>query len=412
MTARKISIIRRPHVAMRHFLASEAGGGALLILVSILAIAIVNLSSATAQAYHHLLHLPLGYTLSAKLGEMTPHLWINDGLMVLFFFVVGLEIKREWLDGRLSSWHRRRLPIIAAAAGMAIPALIYLVTVGGTPGLHGGWAIPAATDIAFAIGVLALLGSRAPLSLKLLLTTIAIVDDIGAVAIIAVAYTAGINLAALLAAAAVFGGMILLNRLRVQALSPYLLLTVVLWYCVLLSGVHATIAGVLAATTIPLRAPTAGLDDEDGPLFRLEHALHPWSAYAIVPLFGFANAGLHLEGDLIRQLMAPLPLAIALGLFVGKQLGIFGSIFASVRLGLATLPVGATWLQVYGLSLLCGIGFTMSLFIGGLAFPGAPELAEQAKAGILAGSVLSALAGFLVLRLCPLHPDHQDADAA
>ncbi len=408
MTASKI---QPPPSALRAFLAGEAGSGALLILASALAIATVNLWPRAADAYHHLLHWPLGHTLSAKLGEMTPHLWINDGLMAVFFFVVGLEIKREWLDGRLSSWSGRRLPIIAAAAGMLAPAIVYLLISRDHPQLRPGWAIPAATDIAFAIGVLALLGKRAPLSLKLLLTTIAIVDDMGAVAIIAVAYTASIGGAALLAAALLYGAMMLLNRMKVKALPPYLLLSLALWYAVLLSGVHATIAGVLAATAIPIRATPGAPDAVDSPLHRLEHLLHPWSAYVIVPIFGFANAGVTLEGDLLRQLAAPLPLAVALGLFLGKQFGILGATWASVRFGFASLPRGATWLQIYGLALLCGIGFTMSLFIGGLAFPGASTLAEEAKAGILTGSILSAVMGFLVLRFAPLHPRHDMIEA-
>ncbi|MBN8819268.1 MAG: Na+/H+ antiporter NhaA [Sphingomonas sp.] len=398
--------------ALWTFLAGQAGSGALLILAAALAIACVNLWPVSAHAYHDLLHWPLGYSLSAKLGEMTPHLWINDGLMAVFFFVVGLEIKREWLDGRLSTWERRRLPFIAAAAGMIAPAIVYLVIARGQPGLSAGWAIPAATDIAFAIGVLALLGKRAPLSLKLLLTTIAIVDDMGAVAIIAIAYTASIGGAALLAAGLVYGAMLSLGRLGVKVLWPYLLLALLLWYCVLLSGVHATIAGVLAATAIPIRSTPGTPDATDSPLHRLEHLLHPWSAYLIVPIFGFANAGVAIQADLLGQLAAPLPAAIALGLFLGKQIGIFGAVWISVRLGIATLPRGATWPQVYGLALLCGIGFTMSLFISGLAFPGAPALAEDAKAGILAGSILSAVIGFLVLRFTPLHPNHDAIEAA
>ena len=399
----------QPLPALLAFLAGEAGGGALLIAASALAILIVNSSSAGADLYHHALHLPLGHVLSARLGEMTPHLWINDGLMAVFFLVVGLEIKREWLEGRLSGWAQRRLPIAAAAAGMIVPALVYLAVSHRQPALASGWAIPAATDIAFALGVLALLGKRAPLSLKLLLTTIAIVDDMGAVAIIALAYTASIDGAALIAAAIVLGIMMLLGRLGVTALWPYLLLAALLWYCVLLSGVHATVAGVLAAMAIPIRGKPGMPDGRNSPLERLEHALHPWSAYVIVPLFGFANAGVALQGDLLRQLAAPLPLAIALGLFLGKQIGIFGGIAASVKLGFADMPRGATWAQICGLAQLCGIGFTMSLFIGGLAFPGAPQLAEEAKAGILAGSLISALAGSMMLRLTPAPADEAAA---
>jgi len=396
-----------PRSALRAFLAGEAGSGALLIIAAVLAISAVNISPQMAELYHHLLHRPLGPVLSARIGPMTLHLWINDGLMALFFFVIGLEIKREWLDGRLSTWEQRRLPIIAALAGMIVPAAIYLLVSQDHAALRSGWAIPAATDIAFAIGVLALLGRRAPLSLKLLLTTIAIVDDMGAVAIIAIAYTASIGGAALLAAMLVLGAMLLLGRLGVKALSPYLLLAVALWYFILLSGVHATIAGVLAAIAIPIH-PTPGTPDAaDSPLHRLEHMVHPWSAWLIVPLFGFANAGVQLEPNLLAQLSAPLPLAVALGLFIGKQVGIFGAILTCVRLGFASPPRGATWPQIYGLSLLCGVGFTMSLFIGGLAFPNAPELAEQAKAGILTGSCLSALAGFLLLRFVRLHPEHE-----
>jgi len=401
-----------PRSALRTFLAGEAGGGALLIVASALAILLVNISPASEAAYRHLLHLPLGHALSPRLGKMTPHLWINDGLMAVFFFVVGLEIKREWLDGRLSDWSRRRLPVIAAGAGMIAPAIVFLLVTRATPALHAGWAIPAATDIAFAIGVLALLGRRAPLSLKLLLTTIAIVDDMGAVAIIAIAYTNDIGGAALLGAALVYGGMLLLDRRGVTTLWPFLLAGLLLWYFVLLSGVHATVAGVLAATAIPIRASPGAPDAADSPLHRLEHGLHPWSAYLIVPLFGFANAGVALRGDLLAAISQPLPLAIALGLFLGKQIGIFGAILASVRLGLASMPRGATWLQIHGLALLCGIGFTMSLFIAGLAFPGHPELGEQAKSGILAGSILSALTGFLMLRFAPLHADHDATEQA
>ncbi|MBO9581812.1 MAG: Na+/H+ antiporter NhaA [Sphingobium sp.] len=404
MTPTKTS---QPVPAFIAFLAGEAGGGALLILASLLAIVLVNVSPASADVYHHVLHMPLGHMLSARLGEMTPHLWINDGLMALFFFVVGLEIKREWLAGHLSSWNQRRLPIAAAMAGMIVPAIVYLLVARGNPGLTNGWAIPAATDIAFALGVLALLGDRVPLSLKLLLTTIAIVDDMGAVAIIALVYTTGLNGAALLASALIFGAMLLLNRFKVVALWPYALLALALWYGVLLSGVHATIAGVLAALAIPIAS-----DEDRSPLHRLEQGLHPWSAYLVVPLFGFANAGVAIEGNIAHQLAAPLPLAVALGLFVGKQIGIFGGVWASVKLGFAAMPRGATWPQLYGLALLCGIGFTMSLFIGGLAFPGAAELTEEAKTGILAGSLLSAVAGLVLLRFAPRRPNHAATAAA
>ncbi|WP_448662776.1 Na+/H+ antiporter NhaA [Sphingomonas sp. CJ20] len=387
----------KPDSARRAFLKSEAAGGIFLIAAAALAMLAANLPGVSA-AYFGLLHLETGVTLSALHGPMTVHLWINDALMAVFFLLVGLEIKREFVDGRLATWEHRRLPVIAAAAGMAVPALLYTLAAGSTPGLASGWAIPAATDIAFAIGVLALLGSRAPTSLKLFLTTVAIVDDMGAVAIIAVAYTAHIDVLALGGAALVLAAMFVLNRRGVRSLAPYLLLALLLWYLVFLSGVHATIAGVAAAMMIPIVKSPGRPDAADSPLHRLEHALHPWSAFLIVPVFGFANAGVALGGLSPSILLAPLPLGIVLGLFLGKQLGIFGSIWLAVRLRLAQKPAGASWIQVYGVALIAGIGFTMSLFIGGLAFPGRLELVEEVKIGVLAGSILSALAGFAVLR--------------
>ncbi|MBB5687616.1 Na+/H+ antiporter NhaA [Sphingobium boeckii] len=392
----------RPASALRDFLHSEAAGGIILMIAAALAMIVAN--SPLYDLYHHALHAPFGPVLTETLGPMTPHLWINDGLMAVFFLLVGLEIKREFVDGQLASWKQRRLPVIAAAAGMAVPAAVYLFFTGGVPGLAQGWAIPAATDIAFAIGVLALLGSRAPTSLKLFLTTVAIVDDMGAVAIIALAYTASINLAALGAAAVILLAMAVMNRRGVTSLPLYLIAFALLWYAVLLSGVHATIAGVLAAFTIPIRVTPGAPDAEDSPLHRLEHALHPTVAYAIVPLFGFANAGVSLSGMGMAQLLAPLPLGIAAGLFMGKQIGIFGSIWLCVKLGLAGKLGGASWLQIYGVALLCGIGFTMSLFIGALAFPGNAALVEEAKIGVLLGSLLSALTGFAVLRFAPVPP--------
>lgn len=395
---------RPPHSVLRDFLASESAGGMLLILAAIVAMIVAN--SSFGGAYHDLIHLRTGPVLTDKLGPMTVHLWINDALMAIFFLLVGLEIKREFVDGRLASWERRRLPFIAAAAGMAVPAAIYLVFAGASPGLAQGWAIPAATDIAFAMGVLALLGSRAPTSLKLFLVTVAIVDDMGAVAIIALFYTAKINLLALAAAAAILGGMFAMGRFGIKSLALYLLMFLLLWYAMLLSGVHATIAGVLAAMAIPFERTPGTPDSQTSPLHRLEHALHPWVAFGIVPLFGFANAGVDIGGLTAEQVFAPLPLGIAAGLFLGKQIGIFGSVWLSVKLGIAGKLRGATWLQIYGVAMLCGIGFTMSLFIGGLAFPGDALLVEEAKIGILMGSLAAALVGFAVLRLAPLHPDH------
>lgn len=389
---------QRQPSALRAFLAGEAGGGFLLMAAAALAMLLANLPGDASHFYHDLTHAVVGPTLTSALGPMTVHLWINDGLMAIYFLVVGLEIKREFLDGGLSTWDRRRLPILAAAAGMVVPAIVYLAMTAEQPGLGNGWAIPAATDIAFAIGVLALLGNRAPTSLKLFLTTVAIVDDMGAVAIIALFYSHGLDLVALAGAAAVLIAMFALNRRGVKTLTPYLIGFALLWYLMLLSGVHATVAGVLAAMTIPIRCTPGAPDAADSPLHRLEHGLHPWSAYLIVPLFGFANAGLTLNGAVFASLLAPLPLGVALGLFCGKQVGVFGSIWVAARLGIAEPPAGANWRQIYGMSLLCGIGFTMSLFIGGLAFPGAALLAEEAKGGILMGSLASALVGFGILR--------------
>jgi NhaA family Na+:H+ antiporter len=378
----------RPSSALRGFLGSEASGGILLMAAAALALAVAN--SAAADAYFATLH--------TYVGPLSIAHWINDALMAVFFLLVGLEIKREFVDGHLATWADRRLPIIAAAAGMIAPAIVYLFVSRGTPGLSQGWAIPAATDIAFAIGVLALLGSKAPASLKLFLTTVAIVDDMGAVAIIALVYTTGINIVALGAAAVILLLMIGLNRRAEMRLWPYMLLALALWATVYLSGVHATIAGVLAALTIPVRCSPGAPDDAESPLHRLEHGIQPWVAYGIVPLFGFANAGVALGGIGWAEALAPLPLAIAAGLFIGKQVGIFAAVRIAVALGIGCRPLGATWLQVYGVSLLCGVGFTMSLFIGGLAFTD-PLLLSELKIGVLGGSIASALAGYAVLSM-------------
>lgn len=394
--------------ALRDFLKSEAAGGILLMVAAALAMIVAN--SPLYDMYHHFLHELEGPTLSKKLGPMTPHLWINDGLMAIFFFLVGLEIKREFVDGRLNTWDRRRLPVLAAAAGMVVPAIIYLFIVKDAPDLYNGWAIPAATDIAFAIGVLALLGSRAPASLKLFLVTVAIVDDMGAVAIIALVYTAEINGAALLASAVILATMYTMNRSGVLKLWPYIILSIILWYAVLMSGVHATIAGVLAALCIPIVITPTSPDAENSPLHIMEHGIAPWSAFLIIPIFGFANAGVSLEGMGMDQIFAPLPLGIAAGLFFGKQVGIFASVWIAVKTGFAGRLGGATWLQVYGVATLCGIGFTMSLFIGALAFPGNELLIEEAKIGVLMGSFLSAVVGYCILRFAPQPKKGEDKE--
>lgn len=382
----------RPQSAIREFLASESAGGILLIVAAIAAMVLAN--SPLAADYFHALHLETGPVLTPKLGAMTVHLWINDALMAVFFLLVGLEIKREFLDGHLSSWADRRLPFIAAGAGMAMPALVYLTVTSSGPDLSRGWAIPAATDIAFALGLLALLGKRAPTSLKLFLTTVAIVDDVGAVIIIALFYTAALDWMALCLALLVLAGMFGMNRAGVRHPAWYGVAFVLLWYFMLLSGVHATVAGVLAALAVPITQTPGAPDAEDSTLHRMEHALHPWVALMIVPLFGFANAGVALGGAVSP--FAPLSLAIALGLFLGKQAGVFGSVWLAVKFKVATRPAHASWAQVYGVALLCGIGFTMSLFIGGLAFPDQPQ-ADAVKIGVLTGSILSAVVGTAVL---------------
>jgi NhaA family Na+:H+ antiporter len=375
---------------VRALFVKDWAAGLLLIAIAAAAIAVAN--SPLARGYHDLFHGTLAWTPVAKLGNL--HLWINDGLMAVFFFVVGLEVKREMIEGQLATAAQRRLPLLAAVAGMAMPAAIYLLVAGGDPQLHRGWAIPAATDIAFAMGVIGLLGSRVPPSLRLFLLTVAIVDDIGAVIVIAVFYTSGLELAWLVAGLVVLAAMIALNRVRVNRLWPFVLLALVLWYCVLHSGVHATIAGVTAALTIPM----VGKDD-DTLLERTEHMLAPWSAYFIVPLFGFANAGVSLSDIGSKGLSAPLPLAIAAGLVIGKQLGIFSAIVIADRIGFAPRPAQSGWPAIWGVSILCGIGFTMSLFISELAFPRSPLLIDEAKIGILLGSLVSAILGYLVLRI-------------
>jgi Na+:H+ antiporter, NhaA family len=397
-----------PLSALRQFLATEAAGGVILLAAAALAMIVAN--SGLSDLYQHMLHDRWGPTLTPKLGQMNLHLWINDGLMAIFFLLVGLEIKRELTDGRLASWRQRRLPVVAAIAGMAAPAAVYLTFAGHDPALAHGWAIPAATDIAFAIGVLALLGTRAPTALKLFLVTVAIVDDMGAVAIIALFYTASLDFAALGAAAIILGAMFVLNRMGVRHLGFYSVGFLLLWYAVVLSGVHATIAGVLAAFTVPI-IPTPGTPDAaDSPVHRFEHALNAPVAFLIVPLFGFANAGVSLSGLTLADLLSPVPLGIAAGLFFGKQLGIFAAVWLAVKSGFAAKPRGSTWLQIYAVALLCGIGFTMSLFIGGLAFDN-PLLIEEAKLGTLAGSMVSALVGYTLLRFAPLDPDHAQQEA-
>ena len=377
------------------FLQSEALGGYVLMLAALVALIVAN--SPAAPYYFGALETKFGFQAGpVVLKESVLH-WINDGLMAVFFLLVGLEIKREVLDGQLRGAARIVLPGIAAVGGMVLPALIYVLINAGSPETLRGWAIPAATDIAFALGILALLGSRVPTSLKVFLTALAILDDLGAIVIIALFYTSTLNTFALGMAGALLVVLFCMNRMGVLRLAPYLLIGAVLWYFVLKSGVHATLAGVALALAIPLRPQNQGDTGEYSPLHALEHALHKPVALLIVPVFGFANAGVSFAGLGLATLAQPVPLGVALGLFLGKQLGVFGFAWLAIKSGLATLPRHATYTQLYGVALLCGIGFTMSLFIGALAFTD-PAAVDATKIGVLTGSLASAIAGFVLLR--------------
>ncbi|MGF6178165.1 Na+/H+ antiporter NhaA [Ensifer sp. 4252] len=380
----------RTNATLRQFLDNEASGGLVLMAVAILAIITAN--SPLAGTYFAALH--------AYIGPLSLHHWVNDALMAVFFLLVGLEIKREMLDGQLSSWSRRLLPGAAAAGGMMVPAFIYIAFNLEHPVALRGWAIPTATDIAFALGVLSLLGSRVPASLKIFLAALAIIDDLGVVLVIALFYTAELNLYAFGGAAVVAAALALLNWLALTRLSPYLLLGAVLWVLVLMSGIHATLAGVILALTIPLKR-TPGTPEPShaaSPLHKLEHALHKPVAFVIVPIFGFANAGVSFAGVTPAVLLEPLTLGVAAGLVFGKLIGVLGSVAVLVKSGFADLPARASWSQTTGVALLCGIGFTMSLFIGLLAFDD-PALQDRVKFGILAGSLVAGLGGYIILRL-------------
>ena len=379
-----------PAERLRAFIASESAGGIILIVAAALALAIAN--SPLLPDYQKLLSTPVAFSAGSLVAIDKPLLlWINDGLMALFFFLIGLEVKREIVTGQLRSWKQASLPIIAAIGGMAIPAIVFVALNLGSPENLRGWAIPAATDVAFALGLLALLGSRVPVALKALLLAIAIIDDIGAIAIIAIFYTENMNLAALALALVPAAAMLLLNRAGVARTIPYFLFAALLWICVLKSGVHATLAGVVTALFVPIAT------GEERPLERLEHALHPWVAFLILPIFAFANAGVSFAGAGLDASLAPLSLGIAAGLVIGKQLGIFGACWLAVKAGWARLPEGVGFRHVYGLSCLAGIGFTMSLFIGNLAFVD-PQQIAAVKFGVLGGSLVSAITGIVVLR--------------
>ncbi|MFJ5286372.1 Na+/H+ antiporter NhaA [Pseudomonas sp. NPDC088429] len=373
------------------FFQLEAASGLLLIAAAILALIINN--SPLSWLYTGLLDTPVVAQIGALKIAKPLLLWINDGLMAMFFLLIGLEVKREVLDGQLSKPSQIVLPGAAAIGGMLVPALIYWFLNRDNPEALSGWAIPTATDIAFALGVLALLGKRVPVSLKLFLMTLAIIDDLGAIVIIAIFYSGELSTLSLGLAAACIASLVAMNRLGVVKLGPYMIIGLILWVCVLKSGVHATLAGVTLAFCIPLRTKNA----EPSPLLTLEHALHPWVAYGILPLFAFANAGLSLSGVTVESFTHDVPMGIAVGLLLGKTVGVFGLTWLAVKVGIAALPQGANWGQVMGVAILCGIGFTMSLFVGSLAFePGVSDYAGMDRMGILTGSILAALIGYAV----------------
>lgn len=380
---------------MREFLKLEAASGLLVMAGAVLAMIAEN--SPAQSFYGQLLSVPVEIRFGQFEIAKPLLLWVNDGLMAIFFLLVGLEIKREVLEGELSEPSRIILPAIAAVGGMAIPALIYVYFNWGDPDALNGWAIPAATDIAFALGVLSLLGNRVPESLKLFLLTLAILDDMGAIIIIAIFYTSDLSVSALLVSIIAIITLGILNRRRVTSLTPYIIIGVIFWAAVLKSGVHATLAGVVLAMFIPLRVTN---EDGNSPLRILEHDLHTTVAFLILPLFAFMNAGISLEGLSFNSLLDPIPLGIAAGLFAGKQLGIFGFVWTAVKLRLVKLPQEMGWLELYGLAALCGIGFTMSFFISGLAFEqDGIDVILNDRIGIFMGSVLSAIVGYLVLRI-------------
>ncbi|MBM3544708.1 MAG: Na+/H+ antiporter NhaA [Alphaproteobacteria bacterium] len=380
------SLAQRARASFNRFAEWQISGG--LVLMAAAALGMVLANSGLAQTYYQLFH--------TKIGGLDLLHWINDGLMALFFLVVGLEIKREMVGGELDSWPRRALPLIAAVGGMIVPAVIFLAINWHMPENIRGWAVPTATDIAFALGVLALFGSRVSYPLKVFLTSLAIMDDLGAILIIAIFYASDFSISAFGLAVLIAATLFALNWYGVKRLAPYLVLGALLWVCMLFSGIHATLAGVVLAMTIPITSDDNQQDGDGSPLHRLEHGLGPWVTFVILPIFGFANAGVPLGNVSFDTLTEPLPLGIIAGLFFGKQIGIMCSVLLARRTGLAQLPSGASWRQVYGVAILCGIGFTMSLFIGLLAFNDI-ERESMVKLGVLIGSLLSALGGAAVL---------------
>ncbi|MEL6529657.1 MAG: Na+/H+ antiporter NhaA [Pseudomonadota bacterium] len=383
-------MIDRVGEALKDFLKQESAGGIVLIAAAALALLIAN--SPLADGYFNTLNTKLNVSYGSFEINKSLLLWINDGLMAIFFFLIGLEVKREIIDGQLSTWDKASLPLAAAIGGMALPAAIFVAFNWNSPESINGWAIPAATDIAFALGILSLLGPRVPVALKALLLAIAVIDDIGAITVIALFYSGEIKTDMLIGAAIALALMFAVGRMRIGSAIPYVLLTMVMWVFVLKSGVHATLAGVTAAMMVPMVAR-----NDVKLLEHMEHALHKWVAFVIIPIFGFANAGVTLIGLSPSDLLAPLPLGIALGLLIGKQIGIVGFAYIAVKTGIAKLPDNVGWRKIHGLSLLAAIGFTMSLFIGNLAFADQAQV-DAVKLGVLSGSLIAALAGYFMLK--------------
>lgn len=387
-------MISQPSFSLAHFYKLDSAPGIVLMLAAVFAMVLAN--SPFASYYDLLLSTPVAVQIAELVVAKPLLLWINDGLMAVFFFLVGLELKREFMEGELADPRNIILPGVGAVGGMAIPALVYLYFNLDNPnGLVDGWAIPAATDIAFALGVLTLLGPRVPLALKVFLTSLAIFDDIGAIVIIALFYTSKISVTALYVVAVCLPILWLLNRKNVVEKSGYLFIGCVMWVAMLKSGVHATLAGVVLALFIPMKDPS---QPDFSPLKSLEHDLHAFVGFIILPVFAFANAGINLSGVGVSHVLHPVPLGIALGLFVGKQVGIFGLCWLAIKLKLTKLPDGMSWATLYGTAAICGIGFTMSLFVGSLAFEesGIEKMFDE-RLGIIIGSLASGILGFLIL---------------
>jgi len=375
------------------FLKKESASGIILMFAAVLAMFFAN--SPWVSWYNLLIDVPVVVAVGSFEIAKPLLLWINDGLMALFFFLVGLELKREFLEGDLSKPGQVTLPAIGAVGGMLMPALIYVFFNFDNPNALNGWAIPTATDIAFALGILAIIGSKVPLQLKVFLTSLAIFDDLGAIIIIALFYTEQLSMLSLVVAASMLSILFVLNRQNITSTSPYIFIGLILWVAVLKSGVHATLAGVILAFFIPIK----GKDNEPSPLKSLEHNLHSTVAFIVLPIFAFANAGISLIDVGVAQVVSPVPLGIILGLFLGKQLGVFGFCFVAIKLGITKLPNNVNWTLLYGVALLCGVGFTMSLFIGSLAFEqNAASPLYQDRLGIVIGSLISGILGYLVIK--------------